>query len=383
MKITSMIICAFILVFVESSISRADVLNTIERTLYRSEKIQTIRMDFTYADKYNGIPKGTPLYVVKSKEKDGIRELVPLGFQEKDAPFAESIQRFAIVYSPTAWRLNYPDTQSGVLVKDGKNFGLFFEKKSADPLGKRPGYVLVERATGKEDLEVRVRNMALRCGTFPLKTISETLSKRRNDCTEETTTLEGITVLAVELVLSQSELQYIFVAVPGFLYSGEQSTMRLFVAPSFGYAIPRIEFENSNGRVDAYFEASGFKDCGNGVFFPAKWSRVCHSLPNIGSETFEFHSVSHINSPLDESAFAIELPKGTKIRSTLAGLECVFKTGSNSTLSNVDGLIASSLPSERNIKKPGGTTFYLAAGSLALFLLSSVVLWMHSKRERK
>lgn len=127
-----------------------------------------------------------------------------------------------------------------------------------------------------------------------------------------TATIEGVATHVLELSVPKEERFQGFIAINDRLQEG--GTLRLYVAPTLGYALPRIEYVAPNGFVAEWFHSEQFQQVAPGIFFP----KICHwqhiMLDGGGwFERYEISSLTDVNESIPEEEFVLRLPLGTQV----------------------------------------------------------------------
>lgn len=206
----------------------------------------------------------------------------------------------------------------------------------------------------------------LQCGTVPELLLSFLSEPRAPDGARRTG--ESIEVF---WRLSQKELGSIFGrSTPVFLYAAETSLLKLTTVPAQGYVLSRVEFLSLDQHQQVTFNSTGFRDAGNGVFFPSRTEYICVSPFNMEHITYNIHRASDINDPVPEKAFELTLLPGTKVRNTLPGLEAVFTVGETAGATSIHEAIQF-VPLEPipGSSAPGRVILLFASVGIGLLLL--------------
>jgi RNA polymerase sigma factor (sigma-70 family) len=123
----------------------------------------------------------------------------------------------------------------------------------------------------------------------------------------EAQTVNGIETRGLEWNVARSDTYLAFGAINEMLQDGGR--LRLFVARQFGYALPRIEYVDKFGTVQAKFDFSDFKEVAPRIFFPA--------VGRIGggsfNRTYQLKKIERINGTMLHSDFVLAIPADTAI----------------------------------------------------------------------
>ena len=95
--------------------------------------------------------------------------------------------------------------------------------------------------------------------------------------------------------------------------------LRVYIAPSLGYMIPRIEHVGKSGTVGLVISSENFTEC-NGFYFP-KHTRVEYIHSPISRYIIDYviEKVERINEAIPESEFTLTLPPGTQVADSRDG----------------------------------------------------------------
>ncbi len=125
--------------------------------------------------------------------------------------------------------------------------------------------------------------------------------------------IDGVPVSIVEWEVPTEEIFDAFHATNDLLKNG--GLLRLYVAPSLGHALPRIEHVAPSGEVHATYESSGFREVAKGLFFPQETSRHTTGTDRVSGFTwrYAFEQIDDVNEPIAEGDFLAVLPEGTDV----------------------------------------------------------------------
>lgn len=125
-------------------------------------------------------------------------------------------------------------------------------------------------------------------------------------------TINNVACIVLEWNISHEDRYKAFSTINALNHEG--GTLRIFVAPQLGYALPRIEHLSPDGTVSTYFDSTDFKEYG-GVFLP-RTSRYQLISPGGTPGFFVEHRISEItdvNESIAAEEFAVSVPDGTTI----------------------------------------------------------------------
>ena len=91
--------------------------------------------------------------------------------------------------------------------------------------------------------------------------------------------------------------------------------IRLYVAPQFGFVLPRIEFLTPSNQVAQSYDAIDFSEVAPGIHFPQRVWNETHLAGGANRYRGEFSvRCDLINQSIPEDDFVVELPPGTRIQ---------------------------------------------------------------------
>jgi hypothetical protein len=190
-------------------------------------------------------------------------------------------------------------------------------------------------------------------------------------------TIDGIQVEILEWSVRDRDKYRAFGAITDPLRAG--GTLRLYVASELGCALPRIEHVAADGQLETVFEAKDFFDAGSGIYMP-RLIRQQGFLP-LGTRGFyvryDIKEVDHVNEPIDDSVFSVELPNGCDVGDErVPGHSVHFRVGEVLEVpADLEDVIV--VPSAR-----GGWTSAVVYGVLAGLCLGAAYLSIRYFRRR-
>ena len=125
--------------------------------------------------------------------------------------------------------------------------------------------------------------------------------------------VNAVPVDVLELAVAAEDHREAFHILLPALKSG--GTIRLYVAPQFGFVLPRIEFLTPSKQVAQSYDATDFSDVAPGIHFPQRVWNETHLVGGANRYRGEFSiRCELLNQPIPEDDFAVELPPGTRIQ---------------------------------------------------------------------
>lgn len=108
--------------------------------------------------------------------------------------------------------------------------------------------------------------------------------------------------------------------IPQGIGRARRGQLRICVAPTLGYALPRIEYVTQEGIVEHEIVADEFVDEGNGIYFPRRAQVRTRSAESEDVVDFVVHEVSGLNLPLHSEGFTMKIPIGTRVSDSRPGV---------------------------------------------------------------
>jgi hypothetical protein len=139
--------------------------------------------------------------------------------------------------------------------------------------------------------------------------------------------LDGVAVQVIEWDVSSEDRYRAFHLIGPMLQQG--GTLRLYVAPQLGFALPLIEHIAPNGKPHQRFSSSEFSEDAPGIYFPRRFELKTFDATGPTSYlAFDIHEVLQLNQPIPDSEFKLSFPKGTSVADGRSGVgSLVFRVG--------------------------------------------------------
>jgi beta-lactamase regulating signal transducer with metallopeptidase domain/HEAT repeat protein len=119
--------------------------------------------------------------------------------------------------------------------------------------------------------------------------------------------LEDTTSAYLAWSVSEAEAASLFAGASELLARG--GTLRISVAEQLGYALPKVEYYDRFGGVQARFEADEFFEAAAGLFFPEEYH-----VAEREEISYRFErKIGRLNEKLPDEAFLIAIPAGTRV----------------------------------------------------------------------
>jgi hypothetical protein len=149
-------------------------------------------------------------------------------------------------------------------------------------------------------------------GTFWLQETLDFVSSWRDRMTQAgVETIDHIETVVLEWPIAASDVFKVLPEANGV--TGTGGTLRVYAAPSLGYALPRIEIVGTHGRVGCRFESSGFQQVAPGLWFPMKSTWQWYDPKPAFYEEYEFSNVALVNEQIPKEDFEYSVPPKTLV----------------------------------------------------------------------
>ena len=124
--------------------------------------------------------------------------------------------------------------------------------------------------------------------------------------------VDGIKCLLLQWDLGPEEVYNAFGSLSEPLKKGGR--LNLYVAPSLGYALPKIEYVTTDGKVEEEFQARDFLEEFPGVFIPRAFQLEVKSTGFYVK--YRMTKIEKINQDIPHSDFSVTLPSETTVGDT-------------------------------------------------------------------
>lgn len=151
--------------------------------------------------------------------------------------------------------------------------------------------------------------------------------------------------------------------------------LRAYIAPSLGFAVPRVEHVGTSGAIGAVLDASDFFQSG-GFHFPrrARIQYVGPAGPTFAT-SYKITRVEAVNEAIPDSEFAVLLPVGTEVADARDGKQSlIFEvTDPASVPDSLSDVMKTERPSGGWFRSwKGGVVLGLVLGTAALVALAVI-----------
>jgi hypothetical protein len=199
----------------------------------------------------------------------------------------------------------------------------------------------------------------IRAGTIPWPLLQEYLVKNRSDATDKgAVEVDGVSTHLIEWKVTKENYKVLQSYNPVLSDKYDATLIKLFVCPKMGYVVKRLDYCTPSGEMANRYEADEFKELAPGVFMP-KFYFYIRNFYDFGNkkgyyvDQFELIEASKVNQSIPESAFALELPKGTRVADYRSSKpETHFATGSVVDIAEIDQVINARANVTPDLSKP-------------------------------
>jgi hypothetical protein len=149
-------------------------------------------------------------------------------------------------------------------------------------------------------------------GTFWLQeTLDFVVSRRDRMRLVGVETINHIETIVLEWPVAASDVFKVLPEANGVTGSG--GTLRVYAAPSLGYALPRIELVGTSGKVGCRFESTDFQRVARKLWFPMKSVWQWYDPKPAFYEEYEFSKVTLVNKEIPKKDFEFSVPAKTSL----------------------------------------------------------------------
>ncbi len=191
--------------------------------------------------------------------------------------------------------------------------------------------------------------------------------------------IDGIKTQVLEWAVPQAGDAFHGVVGSGRLWA--TATLRFYVAPQLGYALPRYEYVDSTGVVAGAFPSSGFKQVAPGVFFPEQCNQESYDDQGrlVFYERYTIKRTEKMNEPIPDEDFEFVLPKGTAVNDARPADPVAFRIGVEPvSTADLDALL---IP--LYTPRPWWTRTWLLASLIGAALAAALLLGYYMVRKRR
>lgn len=195
--------------------------------------------------------------------------------------------------------------------------------------------------------------------------------------------VNGILCQVMEWKVSKQYAFDAFHATNGLTARG--GLLRLYISPELGYVIPRMECVGDQGKVAATYDASDFKDCGDGKFIPRRCSLQYNDADGPGFYLdYDISEVKRVNERFADKEFILELPVGTIVSDARSGTHSTVLELKDEASIPADLVDVIRLPSWRFWRRTPAWALCLGAAAGAAVLLAGYFGWkkLSSRRQK-
>jgi hypothetical protein len=284
-----------------------------------------------------------------------------------------STQHAHLSVSGASWALRRPKTEGYHVNHGGKHV---YYHRTPQPDGSIRDNAEV---TLDEPIDKRYPSPPVFAGTFWWKSTTEYVKANPDKAVYAgRKSVNGVDAHVLEWRVPRNKLAAFGTFGPATQNGG---TLRVAVAPQFGYVLPRVECVGPDGALDIEYNCFEFIDTGGGLYLPARCVETSFrgDRPTFQCE-YKITKAERINDVIPPEDFVLELPKGTLVQDGREPGNGVSRTvgGSRQLPADLSDIIdAPSPPWWRNWK------WAVAAGvGLGAVLAVLTAYWFRRRRRR-
>jgi hypothetical protein len=276
------------------------------------------------------------------------------------------------------WVLRYDGSPNFQMQRDNTNMKYY--AAAAPSTGVTDHTLHIEGAESLNGLVFTHPSYAgFRLGTFWFPEQTQFIARARSRTRQVgASQVEGVPTVQLAWDVAAEDLDEAMLIIPREIAKARQGILRVDVAPSLGYALPRIAYCDPEGKAIITFESRDFQRDGDEIFLPR--SVTCTTIFPQGEQTSRFtvNHVRNLNRPLTDEVFRLDIPKDTYIRDSRPGAPVsIFRLSDQDQLQALDH----SLRNQDNSRTWGGRRLAMLSLNLGvLFVLG--VAWTIQWRRR-
>jgi len=154
----------------------------------------------------------------------------------------------------------------------------------------------------------------------------------------KTQEIDGVQTQVLEWDLEGRQILQAFHSVSDL--ASKKATLRVHVAPQFGFAIPRVEYLGDDNTPASIMLATGFHERSPGLFLPTECSKQDFKKNGpLFSYTYTLNNFKFINETLPEGSFSTTLPNGTSVIDGRSGSAFIIGQKTYPTVADIDDVI--------------------------------------------
>ncbi|MDG2385440.1 MAG: hypothetical protein P8N76_27460 [Pirellulaceae bacterium] len=280
--------------------------STIDALIARARSIYSVRVDFTLT--------------TKSQNE-------------------ETQNQYRFSQAGNDWALRYPNSPAILMNTRDATFRFY---ETTTPSGKiyRALHLTPAQSLGAA-IGSNYACAAARVGTFWYDKQLDFIDQNRHQAVILTDQrILGIPTTMLEWPVQYSQLGSAFVIVPGQVDKSFAGFLRIFTAPAFGYAIPRMDYVSAEGKLLRRYEANDFVEIGDSLFFPQVARCISFHPHHRTSTTFSIEQIDFVNTDLPKDEFDLQVPGNARVRDSRPGsAHSVFHLEEQSDLEGIHKLI--------------------------------------------
>jgi hypothetical protein len=237
--------------------------------------------------------------------------------------WAEDIARIPHLVTEGVKRRGIPvEPPSGLLENDEVSHGGNHLELSRVP---QPDHSIrsTARVTQPKPFDYRMPYPPLRVGTFWYECTKKFVEANREKAERKPPTeVNDVPCEIIEWEVTAADKFRAFDGINDLTKNGGR--LRVCVALQLGFALPRIQYIGSGGKVAASFDGWDFQEKASGIFIP-QHARMQYYMPAPGFYLdFQITDCKKINRSISDATFAVALPDGTEVMDSRSGTHSVL-----------------------------------------------------------
>lgn len=184
--------------------------------------------------------------------------------------------------------------------------------------------------------------------------------------------IDGHSTFVFQWRVGEMDLDDAIVVVPQSIRKDLAGYLKLYAAPSLGYALPRIDYVTIDGQLTRRIESSDFIELEDELYFPKFTRLIAYAQGERHITDFKVSKIEYVNQDLPKEEFAVQIPPDTRVRDSRPGTpQAVFHLGNQKGIDAVAQIVEGSDSRSNRFSLRVGC---LVANGLLVFLL--VVVWV-------
>jgi hypothetical protein len=156
-------------------------------------------------------------------------------------------------------------------------------------------------------------------------------------------------------------------------------SLRVYVAPDLGFALPSYEYVAPDGRVVMRFDAMDFKEDAPSVFFPRRCELQTFDPAPMYYVEYTMTSVQRLNDVIPDEDFKLSIPVGTTVSDGRVGTAYRIDSADTPLEKELDDIVIESQAPARTWRRP---VTAVAVGAVLTVILIALLLYLRRGRAR-